>query len=592
MSSIKTKIIFSWRKAKKTLSSFTFFKGRNGDSSSIDQKLVYSLSPRKIPSGRQIKHLIKFLSPKEVLVIKICLFVLFINLTYLGTVFVQKRLQYLPVVGGEYIEGVLSYPQTINPLYAVSRDIDADLSRLVYSSLLKYNIDGNLDNDLAESVIISSDGKEYNVRIKANVLFHDGSRLTIDDIIFTYNLLKNPDYRSPLRTAFSGVSIERVDDFTIKFILAEAHAPFPELLTVGVLPKNIWENISPSAVALSEYNLKPIGSGPFRFEVLTKNKNGELKDFVLSANSSYYGQKSFLKNIKFKFFVDYSEAVKALNDNQITGISFLPNNFLGDLLAKNSLQINELPQAKITALFFNQDKNKILADKEVRSALAAALDRDRLINEVFSTTAHRVDGPILAENFAYNKNLLGYEFDVEKARAIIINKNITLALTVIDSGSNLLVAEQIKKYWEAVGVKIDIKIISSDQSAEVVRARDFEVLLYGQFVGSDPDVYAFWHSSQIGPSGLNLANYNNKEVDALLVAARADTNQVERINKYIKFQEIITNDVPAIFLYSPKYIYIQSKALKGFSPLFIVSPADRFNNISNWYLKTKKTISW
>lgn len=591
MFSIKTKIVSSWRKVKRAWPVFVLFKNKISDTISVDQKLVYSLSSRKIPSNRQIKHLFRFLNSKEILIIKICLLVLVVNLVYLGTVFVQKHLQYLPIAGGEYIEGVLSYPQTINPLYAVSRDIDADLSRLIYSSLLKYGPDGQLNNDLAESVIISDNGKDYVIRIKTDVFFHDGSRLSIDDVLFTYNLLKNSDYRSPLRSAFNGITIEKVDDNTIKFSLTEAHAPFIELLTVGILPKNIWENIGPSAATLSEYNLKPIGSGPFKFNSLTKNKNGELKDYVLVVNDRYYGQKPYLKNIKFKFFVDYSEAVKALNDNQITGISYLPSNLRGDLLAKNSLQINELPQAKIVVLFFNQEKNKALADKTTRLALTLALDKDKLINEVFSTDARRVDGPILAENFAYN-NLPKYEYNLEKAKQDLANKNLSLTITVIDSGSNLLVAEQIKKYWEEAGVKIELKSISGEQAAELVRTRNFEALLYGEFIGSDPDVYAFWHSSQIGASGLNLANYNNKEVDTLLVEARASTKQEERINKYNKFQEIINNEVPVIFLYSPNYLYIQSRTLKGFSPSLIVSPADRFNSINNWYLKTNKKITW
>lgn len=592
MSSIKTKIISVWRKARKAWPIFVFLKNKINDTSQVDQKLVYSLSSRKIPNRRQIKHLFKFLNSKEILIIKICLLVLAINLVYLGTVFIQKHLQYLPVAGGEYIEGVLSYPQTINPLYAVSRDIDSDLSRLVYSGLLKYGPEGKLNNDLAESVIISEDGKEYFIRIKPDVFFHDNSRLSVDDVLFTYSLLKNSSYRSPLRSSFDGVAIEKIDDYTIKFSLTEAHAPFPELLTIGILPKNIWENVGPNAAILSEYNLKPIGSGPFKFESLTKNKNGELKEYVLVVNNNYYGQKPYLKNIKFKFFVDYSEAVKALNDNQITGISYLPNNLRGDLLAKNSLQINGLPQAKIVALFFNQEKNKALANKTTRLSLATALDRDKLISEVFLGAARRVDGPILAENFAYNNALSKYEYNLEKSKQELANINLSLIITVIDSGSNLLIAEQIKKYWEDAGVKIEIKSISGEQAAELVRTRDFEILLYGEFVGSDPDVYAFWHSSQIGISGLNLANYNNKEVDTLLVEARSSIKQEERISKYNKFQEIINNEVPAIFLYSPNYTYVQSRTLKGFSPSLVISPADRFNSINNWYLKTNKKIVW
>ncbi len=590
MNSLKKKTIFISKRAKQALSFFGFNR-RKISQAEVDKKLIYALSPRKIPNGGQLKHLAKFLNPKEYLVIKICLLLIFINAIYLGVSFFKKHLVYSPVSGGEYIEGVVGYPKTINPLYAVNRDIDGDLSRLVYSSLLKYDQNGALVNDLAESVVINDD-KEYIIKIKAEVKWQNGYSLTADDILFTIDAIKNADYRSPLRAYFSGVDAEKVDDHTIKLTLGSPYAPFLETLTFGILPKNIWENINPASAALSELNLKPIGSGPYKFKSLIKNKDGDLKEYNLVVNDAYYSRKPYIKNIKFKFFVDEVEAIKSLNDNQVDGLGYLPFDERKELLAKDSLSLNELVRPQIIALFFNHDKDKALDDKVVRVSLAQAINKDQLIKDVFDGVYRRADGPILANNFAYNDQIKKYNYAPLEASANIKNKLASTTITVIDSGSNVNVAGKIKAYWEKIGVAVELKVVPGERAADIIKNRNFEVLLYGESVGGDPDVYAFWHSSQIGAKGLNLTGYNNSEVDKLLTEARTTTDLGERKAKYQKFQEDIVNDVPAIFLYSPTYTYVQVKKIKGFNGSMIIEPADRFASIFDWYLKTSKKLTW
>jgi peptide/nickel transport system substrate-binding protein len=591
VNSLKTKIILFWKKVRQTLSFLCFNKKGKINQAEIDKKLVYELSPRKIPNGQQLKHLKKFLNPKEHLVIKICLILVLVNLVYLGVVFFKKHIQYSPDFGGEYIEGAVGYPKTINPLYSTNRDIDNDISRLVYSSLFKYDGQGSLVNDLASEVIINND-VEYIIKIKDNAKWHNGDKVTADDVIFTIEAIKNPDYRSPLRNSLLKVSTEKIDEQTVKLTLNSAHAPFLEALTFGILPKNIWVNISPSSAILSDLNLKPIGSGPYKFKSLLKNKEGDLKEYNLIVNEDYYAAKPYIKNIKFTFFINYTEAIKALNDNQIDGLGYLPFAERKELLAQDSLVLNELVRPQIVSVFFNQEKDKALSDKMVRISLTQAIDKDQIIKDVFNGVYQRADGPLLVNSFAYNDQVTKYNYSPQEAAENIQNKLASTTLTVIDSGNNVAVAEKIKMYWEQIGVVVELKTIPGEQAADTIKNRDFETLIYGEFVGGDPDVYAFWHSSQIGSKGLNLAGYNNSEVDTLLAEARKTTNQEERKIKYQKFQEHIATDVPAIFLYSPTYTYVQSKAVKGFNNSMIIEPANRFTDVSSWYLKTSKKLVW
>jgi peptide/nickel transport system substrate-binding protein len=400
--------------------------------------------------------------------------------------------------------------------------------------------------------------------------------------------------------------------------------------------------ILPEAAALSELNLKPIGSGPYKFEALIKSKGGEIKEYHLVANPDYYGVRPYIEKIIFKFFPDYIELVRALNANEIDGASYVPDDLKKDLLAKHSLSIHNLRLPQIDAIFFNQEKNKALSDLKVRQALAYAIDRDHLLNEVLSGESQRADGPILAIDFVSIPDHLKYNLDRVKAEQLldeagfkrfdvsteIVNSSerapeanaiiayasstqvealgywrvaasaqnyqpLTIKLSVPEN-SRIDVAESIKRDWEAIGVKVIINKVETDTlSANMIAGHNFEAFLYGQVVGLDPDVAPFWHSSQIGGKGLNLAGYNNSAMDTLLTEARQSADNFDlRFEKYKTFQESVATALPAIFLYSPSYTYVQAKKLRGFNGLAISEPSDRFAGISNWYLKTKKRLAW
>lgn len=588
MSSLKNKIFDFFKKTKHSLDFFLFFKtsGRL-DQVDIDKKLVYSLSPRKIPTTKQFKYLNKFLSPKESLILKISLVILFLNLVYLGVIFFQNNFKNSPVFGGTYIEATVGYPRLINPLYAISRDVDNDLSRLIYSSLFSYDSFGVLQNDLVESFTIDSEGKEYQLVIKEGVKWHDNEILTSDDVVFTFNLIQDEKFNSPLRSELVGIKVEKINEKTIKFILPEPYAPFLDLLTFGIMPQHVWQGVSADTIILNDSNLKPIGSGPYKIKTLLKSKSGDLKEYQLIANLDYY-KEVYIENLIIRFFSNNIEAIDSFNNNQVDGLSALPFVNKDDLLKRDSVNTYNLIKPQIVGLFFNLNKDG-LKEVEIRTALAKAIDKNDLINNVYGNAYQVASGPILKNSFAYNsevENINNYS-KVEAAEKLA-GKNLKIKLTAININGNSRVAEQIKSYWESVGVSVEIDLISLEQAAETIKKRDFDVILYGQLVGGDPDVYAFWHSSQAGSQGFNISEYKNDEVDKLLSEARVATNELERIEKYKAFQNIVNTDVPVIFLYSPSYTYVQNKKVKGFVGDAIISPADRFGQINDWYIKTKK----
>ena len=582
---------------------------------SLDKKLVQNLSKSRLPNFKQLRQLPQFLSVKEKTTIKILSFIVFVCAIFLGTNFYLSHIKVVPAQAGEYIEGVVGSPQFINPLFSQINDVDSDLVKLIFSGLLRYDSEtGELKTDLAEKYEISEDQKSYTIYLKENLTWQDGEPIIIDDIIFTVELAKYPETKSPLGVSFKGVTIEKIDDKTIKFILAEAYAPFLSALTFGILPKHIWEEVNPANVNLAKFNLKPIGSGPYQAKEFFKDKEGNIKEYILIANDKYHFNPPFIKKVTLKFFSGYNEAIQALKTRSIQGLSFLPTEIDENLDTKEHLNNYELALPQHISIFFNQEKNELLKDINIREALTYGINKKELIKNSIDGKGKVISSPFVTESWA--EEIIQDEFNQEKSKELIEKagfskeeedlyykkevtvddekqeQELTITITSINSMRNAILIEEIKKYWEEINVKTEISLIDSAELKKTIEEKSYEVLLYGEIIGFDPDPYPFWHSAQNKVGGLNLSSFNNEEADKLLEEARVTTDKVLREEKYKKFQEILTKEKPAIFLYQPLYSYTVDKNIKGVKIDKVVSPADRFSNIEDWYIKNKKQFFW
>ncbi|MCX6795937.1 MAG: ABC transporter substrate-binding protein [Candidatus Falkowbacteria bacterium] len=611
----------------------------------LDKKLVFSLSKSRIPNWQQMRYLKKFLSLRELLVIRVSCLIIAVCLIIVGSKFYKDHLQVRPIKGGKYTEALVGAPIHINPLYASINDVDSDLSSLIYSSLFRRGKNGELVKDLVDNYEVSPDGKVYTFTIKSGIKWQagnsivSGSELNADDMVFTFAAIQSKQYQSPLRDSFVGVEIEKIDNQKIKFTLAEPYAAFLDLLTFGIMPANLWSEIAPELFELTQYQKKPIGSGIYRFDQYVVDKAGNIKEYDLVANSDYYGQQPYI-DLSFKFYPSYEEAIAALNNNEVDGLSYLPLELKGGIITPKAYNYNKLFLPQLTAIFLNKDSNQALGDKSVRQALAYAIDRKEIINQTLGGDAYLVDGPILPNSFAYDQNIKKYDYNPTQAGQLLDNtdwklvditpeqvarassevssadekikqsaekilrvgtgqwrqKNqefLVIKLSTVDRNENRLVAEEIKKYWESAGVKTELEILPASQvQTEVIKNRSFDALFYGQVLGGDPDPYAFWHSSQTGTAGFNIANYINKEADQLIEDARLTSDIAKRQELYKKFQAIIVEEEPAIFMYSPVYTYVQNAKLKGFTVKDIVLPSDRLADVQEWYLQTGKQLVW
>ena len=560
------------------------------------------------PKRKQWAHLPKILSPKERWLVLGLFFVILFSLMSLAVKDYLDKTEALPDYGGTYEEGIIGQPRFLNPVLAQINDADRDLTQIIFSSLLKHDGRGNLIPDLAKNYEIKENGLVYEFFLKENIKWHDGETLTADDIVFTINTIQNPEYKSPLRINWNGVKVEKIDDYAVRFKLNNIYAPFLHNMTVGILPKHLWAGISAQNFHLAQYNHEPVGSGPYKFKELKQNKSGVIQSIELEKNKDFYLKDPYVENLIFEFFQNEETAIQALNKKQVDGLNFFSAAQQSKIQNK-SANIYRINLPRYYAVFFNQTKTKVLSDKTARLALAYATDKKEIIEKILNNEGLIADSPLLPNSLGYTKEIKIYDFAPEHAKNIlradgwkdtdgdgilekkINNENLKFEITLVTADWPELIkaANLIKEQWGKIGAKINLEIAGLGAIQEdYIRPREYQAILFGEVLGSDPDPFAFWHSSQKRDPGLNLALYDNEKIDKVLEEARQNLDKKIRIEKYEEFQKLLVDDVPAVFLYSPAYLYPVNKKVKGVSLENLPLPSYRFSQIENWYIKTKR----
>lgn len=573
------------------------------------RQVISAKRRRGLPTLKQWAALPRLLSRGERIALVASVAVFALSAAWLSAWYVSTHRVEIPTVGGEYVEALVGEPQFVNPLYASASDVDADLARLTYSGLLAFDPHDGLVNDLAEQVEISEDGKTYTVTLRDDARFHDGEAVRAKDVVFTFTAIQNPAYRSPLEVSFRSVAVSQVDDRTVAFSLEKPFAPFLSTLTVGILPEGLWGDISARNAPLATRNLEPVGSGPYKFASFAKEKNGAILSYTLVRNPDYYGTPPLIETLTFKFYADADDAVSALDNRNVEGVAFVPSDQEEHVARNRAVTIARPGMPRLTSLSFNQEKQPAFKLPEVRRAFAQAIDKGAVLASALNGHGTVAHGPILpgAPGFAADAAVPAFDpaaagAALEKAgyalkdgatfrSAPSTTEPFSVTLKTVQQPELLRAAEAIASQLAAVGVNVRVDAVgANDLFASVIAPRDYEMLLTGALIGLDPDPYPFWHSSQASGNGLNLARYQNRKADELLEAARSTTDEVARATAYREFQDLLAADVPAVFLYQSAYAYAYPSKIKGVDIPRIVTPSDRFADVTSWYIKTKKVL--
>lgn len=524
------------------------------------------------------------------------MFAIVSGLTLTGLEF-AKATEAVPASGGEFVQGFVGQPVHVNPVTA-SSDIDKSLVRMIFSSL----------NDLADKIEVSSDGRTWSVRLKENLRWQDNEKLTSDDVIFTVQKIQDPESNSPLFNAWQGVTPQRLSELEFQFNLARPYAFFSDTLkNLYILPKHLFADAPPANWKLSDYNLKPVGNGPYKFASYEKRPDGFIYVYKLEAWNNYFGDKPLIQNLNFQFFSQSSDLIKNFDLGQVDGIAGIDSKELPEVSRPNALLSFGLPS--YYAVFLNQSKSVPLADAAVREALDLATDRNDLIASALDGQGVADTGPVPPGSYYFNPEIesstasfdlasntldkSGWKVGGDGTRKKTINAvdvPLELNLTVPQVEFLTKTAELLQKSWQKVGFKINLAIKPADEIGGIIQNRDYEMLLFGNSLGRNPDLFSFWHSSERFYPGLNLSLYNNPKADALIESIRQNMDDASRKSQFDNLESLIVNDNPAVFLYSPNYLYVASKNLHGLNEGPIAEPADIFIGINKWYLKTARVL--
>jgi len=507
----------------------------------------------------------------------------------------------VPAAGGEYTEGMLGQPEYINPVIASSQT-DLDLVKMVYSNL----------SDISDSITPSADMKTWDVRLKQGLTWTDGQQLTSDDVVFTVQSIQDPDANSPLFQSWQGVTVNRISELEVQFTLANPYAFFGDTLSnLYILPKHIFANTPPGNWHLSDYNLKPVGSGPYQFVSYNKNSDGFISLYQLAAWNGTSETHPLIQDFNFDFFNNENTLVQSFNNGQIDGFGNVTPADVAEITRPDNTFA--WPTSAYYAVFFNQSVNLGLQDPTVREALTAAIDRNALVAAVLGGNGVPEYGPVPQAAQYYNAANNGASATSSPAfaeslldadgwtitgsstfRSKVIQKTtvplvVNLTVPQIDFLANT--ASYLQTAWQAIGVQVNV---IPDSSNDIVKTlipdRNYESLLFGNVLGPSSDLYSFWDSSQDFAPGLNLSLYNSPTVNSLIERARQNPVSASTSQEIASAQTDIAASYPAVFLYSPDYVYVTNKNVQGISTNLLTDPSDRFREIERWYLNTARVL--
>lgn len=569
--------------------------------------------PRRVSRFAVLNDLLRFFSPAERLLLYILTIVVgFSTFALLAGANASVSVT-IPSHGGSLTEGAVGPARFLNPVIAMSQ-ADSDLSTLIYSGLMRATAEEGVIADLAESYSISEDGTTYTFKIRPTARFHDGRALTSADVAFTVAAAKNPAIKSPLRADWEGVVVETPDARTVIFKLPRAYAPFIQNTTMGILPKHLWNTVSPEEFPFSPTNTRPIGSGPYQVANMRTDATGSVSRYDLDAFKDFALGKPFLKRITFLFYPNQRAMLTAFDQGRIDAVAGIDPAQLKSI-KRTDVQTITTILPRVFGVFFNQSHATVLADLSVRTALDTAIDKQRLVDMVLSGYGAPLAGPMppartsiekahdLTVATAYTDDSIaaaqalltkgGWKHDTEtNTWTKASGQKLAFTLSTADPAELVATANYVAAAWKVLGVEVAVQVYPlSDLNTTVIRPREYDAILFGEVVGRDFDFFAFWHSSQRNDPGLNLALYANSQVDTLLSQARATTDTTERQKIYDQFATLVEKDRPAVFLYSPEFLYEVPKGLRGVSLDAITAPGERFLSAYQWYTDTESVWS-
>lgn len=517
-----------------------------------------------------------------------------------------------PEQGGIYTEGLVGSLGRLNPLLDWNNAADRSVNRLLFSGLIRFDEHGLPQADVAEGWGVSEDGTIYNFTLRDNAVWHDGTPVTSDDVIFTVDMMKSAGSLFPqdIKDLWEKIEVARLNDKNLKFTLPEPYVPFIDYLTFGILPKHLLEAVSPDEMPNAEFNINPVGTGPYRFDHLLVD-DGQITGVVLTIANTYYGKPPFVEQVVFRYYPTSAEALDAYQQGDVLSVSEITSDVLQAALEEPNLSVytSRLPQMTFVLFNLNNAEVPFLQDANLRRALVLATNRSYIVNTLMKGQAVLADGPILPQSWAYHDGIERFEFDPDKSVNLLKSEGyvippeggevrskdgILLSFTMVhpDDALHTQIAEMIQEQWAEIGVAVELQAVSYDRLAtDFLVPRRYEAALVDLNLARtpDPDPYPFWHQAE-STGGQNYSQWDHRAASEYLEQARVTTDYTLRTRLYRNFQVVFAKELPALPLFVPVYSYGVDSQVQGVQVAALYDPSDRLATFSNWYLLTRRAL--
>jgi peptide/nickel transport system substrate-binding protein len=398
-----------------------------------------------------------------------------------------------------------------------------------------------------------------------------------------------------------------LDDYTVNFDLPNALSAFPYSLTNGIIPEHILRGIPAEQLRSASFNTQPVGSGPFEWkfvEVTGSTPQDREQRISLAANQNYPGGRPKLDGFNLITFADDQSMIKSFKAKQISAMSGLEN-LPDDLAADKNIRIYDTPLTTSVMTFFNNSHSP-LDDASVRRALILGTNRNKLVS-LFDQPVRLADSPLLKGQLGYDKSLVEPVYDFSAANQTLDQagwpkgangirskngKQLAFILSAQDTPNYSKAAQFLLQSWTKLGVKAQVSYFGRDDlQGSVIANHDYDALLYGVSIGVDPDVYAYWDSSQASITSqghLNLSEYKSTAADQAIEGGRTRADPAIRAVKYKTFLTQCVKDLPAMPLYQPNYLYITRGPVFNYERKSANAPADMYYGVNDWMVRQKR----
>lgn len=522
----------------------------------------------------------------------------------------------VPACGGTFTEAVIGAPARFNPLFDSANPAERDVDRLIFGGLMKFDTSGRPAPDLAKSYAVSADGLSYTFVLQDGLRWHDGAPVSEQDVLFTIGLLQSPDFPGPKDVGAFWQKVQAMSPGrnTVRFMLPEPFAPFLDFTTVGLLPKHLLSDQTPSQLLNIPFNLNPVGAGPLKLAAIERT-NGIISSVTLESNLPCADNLNYLHQVRFRYYPDAAAAYAAFSQGEVLALSSFTPQTLAATLANPQVEVFTGRSPEYDLIFLNQKTETVsfFQEKKVRQALLLGMNRQWIVDNLLFGQALVATGPVLPGTWAYNNNLVPAAFDPQEAADLLneagwalppeavkgtpdyvrTKKEVSLKfhLTIPDDPLHQSIAGVLAADWAGLGVQVTIDAAPAAQVRQMLEKRTFEAAMVDlNFTRTpDPDPYPFWHQTQI-ENGQNYSGYNNRDMSEILEQARIIPSYSDRAKFYRAFQAKFADQTPALLLYYPVFTYAVDRKINGVQLGPLVDPSDRFNSLADWYMLTRRVI--